>query len=120
MSFVVDPIYGCRLFQGHLDAKGYGRIGTRKAHIVQWEDEHGPVPEGFELDHQCRRRHCVATHHTEPVTRAENEKRKSLAYRLKRKTCPKGHDMQTNRVVVVETGGVVCRTCNREALENRK
>src|ERR1700744_799742 len=25
----------------------------RKAHVVYWEKEHGPVPEGYELDHLC-------------------------------------------------------------------
>ena len=53
-------------------------------------DEHGRK---LELDHLCRRRNCVALHHLEPVTRAENERRKSWAYRCRRKLCARGHEL---------------------------
>jgi hypothetical protein len=106
--------FGCVLVTHRLDREGYAFHGSSRSHIVAWVNAHGPIPEGMEVDHLCRRRNCKAVHHLELVTRSENEKRKSWKYRAKRKQCPKGHDLQVNRVVTSE-GGVICRQCNREA-----
>lgn len=114
MSAEHDPIFGCQLVTSRLDRDGYAFWGKTRAHIKAWIDAHGPVPDGMELDHVCRRRNCVALHHLEIVTRSENEKRKLFRYRMKRKACPKGHDLGVNRVLTPE-GGMVCRQCNREA-----
>lgn len=114
MTVEVDPVFGCHLAQGRKDRDGYAYHGRSRAHIAAWEAEFGPVPEGFELDHMCRRRACVALHHLEAVTRTENERRKSWAYRARRALCPKGHDLKLNGVVTPEVGKV-CRVCNKEA-----
>lgn len=117
-SWTVDPIFGCWLWTGRADKRDGRAIVWRgkspvSAQRAVYEDRVGPIPEGLELDHLCRRPHCVAPHHAEPVTRSENEKRKSLSYRARRTKCPKGHDMTT--AAVTHEGGRVCRTCNREA-----
>jgi hypothetical protein len=72
----------CWLWTGHLGGGGYGAfsLGRRdnkkiKAHRYAYETLVGPVPEGLELDHLCRVRHCVNPDHLEPVTRAENIRR---------------------------------------------
>lgn len=111
---MIDPIFGCDLAEGRLDSEGYAFHGKTRAHTVAWVAANGPVPEGMELDHTCRRRHCRATHHLELVTRGENEKRKSWRYRSRRTMCPRGHDLKLNGIVTPE-GGRVCRQCNREA-----
>src|SRR5688500_14802095 len=108
---MTDP-FGCELHTGRITDKGYGRVGLLGAHVVAWVEEYGPVPEGFVVDHLCRRRACRALHHLEAVTQRENLLRRSLAYRLRRKLCAKGHDMQTQRIVIGDTGGVLCRLCN--------
>jgi hypothetical protein len=41
-------------------------------HVWFWEELHGPVPDGFELDHLCRNRGCVNPDHLEVVTHEEN------------------------------------------------
>lgn len=115
---VVDPVFGCRLWQGKLDKDGYGFHGRSRAHIRAWEAEKGAVPEGLVLDHLCRRRNCIALHHLEPVTQSENEKRKSLTYRMRRRLCPRFHDLNVTRALTDE-GGVTCRLCNRDATEGR-
>lgn len=112
MTFTHDPLFGCELADGRQDRDGYVYHGTSRAHIVAWEREHGAVPDGMQLDHGCRRRRCCALIHLEPVTPSENGKRKSLAYRLKRKTCRFGHVLDGNRAVTPE-GGVCCRSCVR-------
>lgn len=72
----VDPVTECWLWLLATDEKGYAltdRNGkTRRAHIVNYEEKYGPVPEGLELDHLCRVRRCVNPDHVEPVTHQEN------------------------------------------------
>lgn len=113
MSTERDPIFGCELVTSRLDRDGYAFHGKSRAHIVAWVARSGAIADGLELDHLCRRRHCVALHHLEPVTRSENELRKSWRYRARRKVCPRGHKLSETRAITPE-GGIVCRQCNRE------
>lgn len=114
-----DPdVFGCELATGRLDKDGYAYHGSSRAHIVAWERVHGEVPDGLVLDHLCRRRHCSAVHHLEPVTQGENLMRIRWRYRAKRAMCPKGHPLALNGVVTPE-GGRVCRQCNRDARGER-
>jgi hypothetical protein len=114
MSTEHDPIFGCELATGRRDRDGYAFQGKARAHIAAWVAGRGAVPEGFVLDHLCRRRHCKALHHLEPVTQSENERRKSWRYRTRRTHCPAGHELALHRIVTPE-GGCVCRQCNRDA-----
>lgn len=116
--------FGCEPWTGAVDSGGYG-IEWRgrtpvKAYLVVWQRKHGPVPDGLTLDHTCRNRACTADRHLEPVTRHENELRKSYAYRCRIKKCPRGHDLnlKLNRVATPQ-GGYGCRQCNRDAKEGR-
>ena len=111
-------VYGCELVESRLDKDGYAYHGKSRAHIVAWIEANGPLPlspsgEPLQLDHACRRRNCRALHHLEPVTRSENLKRISWAYRCRIKVCPKGHSMES--AVVTPEMGRVCRRCNAEA-----
>lgn len=82
-AWLVDPASGCWNWQGGKDEKGYaldtdnGR--TRRVHITHYEAKHGPVPDGFELDHICRNRGCVNPDHVEPVTHTVNMRRSLVA-----------------------------------------
>lgn len=107
-----DPIFGCLLWTGRIDANGYGRRGSQWAHRAMWEDTNGPIPPGMVLDHLCRRRTCVALHHLELVTQQENLHRKRWGKRWKRKTCSKGHDLAD--AMVTPEAGRLCRACEAE------
>lgn len=110
----IDPLYGCWIWQGRRDREGYARTRDRQlAHVAVYESEVGPVPEGRELDHLCRRRLCVSPHHLEPVKRRENERRKHWKRRAAIDKCPKGHDLWRNGIRTPE-GGKVCRTCSAQ------
>ncbi len=111
-----DPIFGCELATGRRDRDGYAFYGKTRAHIHAWVAAHdgARIEPGKELDHLCRRRHCVALHHLELVTRSENELRKSWRYRARIKWCPRGHRMELYAIVTPE-GGRVCRACNQLA-----
>ena len=98
------------------DSAGYSRLRhpeTQRAvtgHRYIYEKTTGEtVPEGLELDHLCRVRACVNPDHLEPVTRAENQRRRRLSH------CGRGHEMSGDNVYIKpSTGYRCCRTCNRE------
>jgi hypothetical protein len=74
---------GCWLWTASLGTHGYGQISRDgrpiAAHRVAFELVGGWVPNRHELDHLCRRRHCVNPMHLEPVIRAVNNQRGNLA-----------------------------------------
>lgn len=112
LPFTRDPIFGCELYDGPRDKDGYGRYRGRLAHRVADEQRHGPIPDGVEVDHLCRVRACMADAHLERITRSDQERRKSWAYRSRQKVCRAGHDMQLN-AMVTKWGGRVCRMCSK-------
>ena len=113
LALTVDKVFGCVLAD-KVDREGYGLLGDRRAHVVVWERTYGPVDDGHELDHVCRRRNCCAIQHLEQVTRSENELRKSWSYRARKKACSSGHVLAETGMVTPE-GGRVCRKCNSDA-----
>jgi hypothetical protein len=108
---------GCWLWQGAVNNKGYGTfnaIGRRKeyAHRWSWEFLNGPVPVGLELDHLCHQPLCVNPAHLEPVTPAENKRRRRAE---NAPSCKHGHPMteaNTYRPPSRPTRRM-CRTCTR-------
>jgi hypothetical protein len=114
----IHPVWGCWLWRGKVGDNGRGFVWRGNtpvaAYLAVYRDEVGDVPDGLVLDHLCRNPLCVAPHHLEPVTKAENERRKAWRYRVKRTSCTAGHDLRVNRVVTMQ-GGILCRTCNQEA-----
>jgi hypothetical protein len=69
----------CRLWQGARVSGGYGSLKykgrTVSAHRLAWQFANGSIPEGLELDHLCRVRHCINPDHLEAVTPQENVRR---------------------------------------------
>src|SRR5262249_40016004 len=72
---------GCWNWQGSLNPRGYGKIGTggrhgtALVHRVAWEIAVEPIPNGLTIDHLCRNKRCVNPDHLEPVTALENHRR---------------------------------------------
>ncbi len=73
----------CWIWQRGKNQKGYGRIHRegRKwlAHVWYYVQKHGPVPNGLQLDHLCKRRDCCNPAHLEPVTPSTNQRRGRMA-----------------------------------------
>jgi len=61
--------------------RGYGRFydkhGKRniRTHRYAYEQQHGPVPQGLEIDHLCDNPPCVNPKHLKAVTHSNNWKR---------------------------------------------
>lgn len=92
-----EPHGDCVLWTGVLTVDGYARIGSSSwgeatAHRFSWSLVHGPIPEGFQLDHLCHtrdrtcdpgnclHRRCINPDHLELVTHAENTRRSRTRY----------------------------------------
>lgn len=116
----------CWLWTAASQAGGYGRFwdGTSRvlAHVWSWTQEHGPVPEGCEIDHVCRRTNCVRPSHLEAVTHEENIRRGDRpamgAPNRKKTHCPSGHryDKKNTRHVA---GRRQCRKCDNRKVRSR-
>ncbi|WP_341935310.1 HNH endonuclease [Microbacterium sp. LWO14-1.2] len=99
---------GCWLWTGPVH-KGYGKSSGTTAHRHVWLALGRTIARGLELDHLCRVPLCVNPDHLEPVTRAENARRRSLA----QVTCINGHDYTPENTYIKPDGHRDCRTCIR-------
>lgn len=113
-NYQPDPIYGCHIWLGNVSG-GYGWRWVGKGrrawvHREAWIEANGPIPEGMELDHMCRRRLCVRPEHLELVTQRENKRRMQHKHRVTREACPAGHSLFQHGRRTPE-GGKVCLVC---------
>ncbi len=122
---------GCWLWTGSINNRGYGVFypgggGPRHQYAHRWSyvNAVGPIPEGLELDHLCRRPACVNPGHLEPVTRRENAARAGRAtgfgpHQAAKTHCPSGHAYSAENTKLLRRVGVtgrayvnrICRTC---------
>lgn len=113
----VDILPGsCWLWTAFTNHAGYGKFwldGTMvRAHRWAYESEVGPIPDGLEIDHLCRVRHCVNPTHLEPVTPTENRRRAAECITH----CPQGHEYtEENTYRRPDKNGRECRQCHRVA-----
>lgn len=128
---VVAP-NGCRLWTGHQDRDGYGRIGNGKTagrqprpclvHREAYKVFVGPLADGMTIDHTCHtndlecaggsdctHRRCVEPSHLEQVTFEENTRRREA--RLDRERCRRGHEFTEENTRPRADGGRDCRAC---------
>jgi len=119
---VAPDARGCWIWTKHIQNKGYGVVGVAfpekrvaYAHRMTCELWHGPIPEGFHVDHLCRNPPCCNPWHLEAVSPAENARRGISRAAVMRKlgVCHRGHplsgpdaDVRTN-----VRGALVCRPC---------
>lgn len=114
---------GCWEWHGGRDRNGYGRLQIdrrpRMAHRVSYELFVGPIPDGLELDHLCRVRHCINPAHLEPVTHRENVLRGDgwSGINARRTHCLHGHSLDD--AYRIKTGKRRGRRCCRQCILER-
>jgi len=119
---VVDPVTGCHIWTGAINVvTGYGQVKVhrvRSVHKFAYELAHGPVPDGFYLDHfVCDRHACVNPEHVRPVTPRENALRGDSVAALNRAklACVHGHPFnEANTYLRPDNGNRQCRACKRD------
>ncbi|KAB2977369.1 HNH endonuclease [Streptomyces sp. SS1-1] len=92
------------------------KLGGRyqMAHRVAYQEIVGPIPEGLQLDHLCRVRHCVNPAHLEPVTSRENTLRGEnlVAINAAKTHCKRGHLFDAANTYRWRNSRI-CRECRR-------
>lgn len=97
---------------------GYGRVpGSGLAHRVAYENEHGPIPDGHVVHHECGQKLCVNVAHLRCLTHAAHNalhvNAASWHERQRAKThCPHGHEY-TPENTKIKRGRRHCRECMR-------
>ncbi len=97
----------CWVFTGYRNRQGYGRVAVKidgawksiSVHRLVYFMVVGPVPADLALDHLC-----FNPAHLEPVTVAENNRRRAVAHAHPEGQCSRGHET---------TAGRVCLLCNK-------
>lgn len=110
----VEKTEKCWLWTGPTYRNGYGytrwKINGTWRHILVhrlfYEAHRGPIPDGLEINHRCKVRHCVNPDHLEAVTHAENLLTRNHRGPAPTLVCRKGH---------TKAPGRSCVLCNREA-----
>jgi len=114
---------GCWEWTGAKLSNGYGVFGKMGlAHRYAYEFCIGPIPDGLQLDHLCRVRHCVKPDHLEPVTCRENLLRAGgiMAQRAKRTHCPQGHPYDEANTHITRRNERNCRACDRDNARQKR
>src|SRR5690349_12801035 len=118
-NYTIDK-NGCWIWQRSINNGGYGYFAFRKgaylAHRASYTLHVGKIPEGLELDHLCCVRSCINPAHLEPVTPAENSRRRSA----KLTHCKYGHAFTADNVYLDPNGWRRCRTCIADMQEKYK
>lgn len=115
---------GCWLWQRYIKPNGYGQFvrpveRTRYVHRIAYMTWKGSIPEGLEIDHLCRVRHCCNPEHLEAVAAKVNMYRSEnfTATYARTESCPEGHpyDEENTYIRPRNGGGRDCRKCRTEA-----
>lgn len=103
----------CQVYTGYIDPKGYGRFGSRKAHRIAYEEEHGPIP-GMAVHHLCENPACIRVSHLVALTVSAH----SILHNPREIAthCRHGHEFTPDNVLDNGQGYRSCRTCHRAAV----
>jgi hypothetical protein len=114
-GYEIDPVFGCHLWTGSLNDNDRPIVwhGNKPFSAIRkaFEQAGIEIPDDRVPDHLCRRIRCVSLEHLELVTKQENERRKSMRYRLTRRVCRRGHPLNETTRMLTPEGGVLCRMC---------
>lgn len=105
----VQRVGDCLEWTGVKNQKGYARMRVNdvlvSVHRHVWEKEHGPIPKGMEVDHECLNRGCVNIEHLRLATRSANTMHRSGAQPNSKSGVRNVHSRHGKWVVRLKTGG---------------
>lgn len=104
----------CWVWTGAVSGSGYGSVRANgivtTTHRVAYEAVNGPVPDGQEVDHDCRNKLCCNPAHLVAMTHQANlDRRVFTGTRARATHCKRGHSF--DRAYVRPNGRRECRTC---------
>ena len=117
--------HGCWLWQGNRFGNGYAMMTVRRrkalVHRLAYQAAKGPIPDGLQVDHLCRVRHCINPDHMEAVTSRVNTLRGigPTAVNARRTRCIHGHPLSGDNLYVEPSGRRRCRACDRAKATRR-
>lgn len=122
-----DPKTGCWLYVGHLDRKGYGRIGYHLSHYmvhrVMLSEKLGRGLTG-QANHHCDVRNCCNPDHLYEGDQKQNVWDSKVRGRHTSgdgKRCRHGHELTPENTFIGSDGARRCRLCrNRRSREEKK
>lgn len=109
----------CWLWSGTVRYDGYPQLSlhdhSQLAHRVAYQVANGPIPDGLEIDHLCRVRHCVNPKHLEAVTRLVNVHRSGAnpGVNSRKTQCLLGHPLSGSNLGITRNGARKCMECRR-------
>lgn len=115
---------GCWNWLGDILRNGYGRLTYqnkgRLVHRFSYEWHVGPIPEGLQIDHLCRNRHCCNPQHLEAVTPRVNTLRGHtiVAANAAKTVCPLGHPLSGDNLYLKPGRHRICIACRK--LQSKK
>lgn len=124
---IPEPNTGCHLWLGDVTNSGYGRFWLNgknvSAHRIAYEFEHGPIPEGMQIDHLCNTKICVNVRHLRLTTATENlfaAHSNSTARKFStRSHCSSGHEY-TAANTYFHGKHRHCRECNKQRMRQHR
>jgi hypothetical protein len=119
----VDAFGDCHLWTGSTTPSGYGRFLLRgvqhNVHRAAWLLFVGPIPEGYEIDHELHcNLLCVRLDHLRCVPKAVNLANRS--WTKKADACGKGHSFTPENTGHNKLGHRFCRQCSRDGAAKRR
>lgn len=102
----------CWIWTKRVAESGYGNFRdgdtAERAHRVSFRWFVGPIAEGFEVHHLCRRRACVNPYHLQALTDEEHQLLHANA-----RLCAQGHLICERNSYLKSDGRLRCGICHR-------
>jgi len=117
----VERLDGCLVWTGSADSCGYGTMFADgrivRAHRWAWEQTHGPIPVGMEIDHMCWNRACCEVSHLRLATRHENRRNLSGATSASSTGVRNVFPLKSGRYITIVRRGDESRYSSHDTIE---
>lgn len=114
----VDTSGECWVWTASVNNRGYGKFGlnykTVLPHRLSYELCVGAIPEGLEIDHECKNRRCVNPAHLRPKTHLDNTPKGADHYNARKTHCKNGHEFSAGNTRLRDGKYRVCKSCERD------